>query len=356
MQLAIQTEVDAAYLYNWLASKETNTTLAEIYKEMCAIENGHATSFIKNTNYTLPNPSFKAKTITTLGSILGTNFVLGILLNTEKQLANSITKARSNAADASVSDTAHVAILQNILNNNNAEPSSIATFEKKHRTIGANALRAAVLGGNDGLISNFCLIMGIAGATNNAHTILLTGMAGMLAGALSMAMGEWISVKSAQELYYNQLAVEEEELIINPAGEQKELELIYRAKGIAATEAAVIAKDLMQNRSKALQVLMTEEVGLSPEDNASPMQAALSSFIMFAIGAVIPIIPFFFAVGNVGIIASIICSIIGMFLIGMFISLFTNKPIWFTGARQIIFGVVAASITYSLGKLLGASL
>jgi VIT1/CCC1 family predicted Fe2+/Mn2+ transporter len=187
--------------------------------------------------------------------------------------------------------------------------------------------------------------------------VLLAGVAGLLAGALSMALGEWISVKSSQELHENQMQLEMDELETNPAGEQKELALIYMAKGVPEAQANKMAEDVMQNIDVAHEVLIREELGINPEElKGSAMEAAIYSFVLFAIGAVIPVIPFFFVTGTIAIIISVISSAIGLFLIGSAITLFTGKSILFSGFRQVIFGLIAAAITFGIGKLIGVSL
>jgi hypothetical protein len=191
----IQVEVDAGYLYGILAENESDPNVAEVFRQMSIIEQGHVEAFMqKNTlpMSQLPKPSGRAKTLHFIGKVIGYDYVLGVLLDTEKSVSNAVIGARKKTkSEASISDTAHVAILRNILNSNsNISSSSLARFEKRHRSVGGNALRAAVLGGNDGLVSNFSLIMGIAGATSGQDEVLLAGLAGLLAGALSMALGE----------------------------------------------------------------------------------------------------------------------------------------------------------------------
>jgi VIT1/CCC1 family predicted Fe2+/Mn2+ transporter len=223
--------------------------------------------------------------------------------------------------------------------------------------VGGNALRAAVLGGNDGLVSNFSLVMGIAGASSGQKEVLLAGMAGLLAGALSMALGEWISVKSSQELYENQMQLEMDELENNPEGEEKELALIYMSKGIPEEQARKMASDIMQNKEHAHEVLIKEELGINAEDlKGSAMEAAVSSFILFAMGAILPVIPFFFLGGTQAIIFSTILSGLGLFIIGAAITLFTGKSVWYSGFRQVLFGLIAAAITFGIGKIIGVSL
>lgn len=359
---SIQTEVDASFLYGILAENEEDPNVARIFRQMSEIEHDHAIAFLTKNNLPvsqLPKPSRRARILNRIGKLVGYDFILGVLLDIEKSLSMSVTKARkSTRSAASLSDTAHVAILNNILN---ASPkvsgTGLARFEKHHRSVGGNALRAAVLGGNDGLVSNFSLVMGIAGATNGKSEVLLAGIAGLLAGALSMALGEWISVKSSQELYENQMQLEMDELEANPEGEEKELALIYQTKGIPEAQSLQMAKDIMQNKEKAHEVLVREELGINQEDlEGSAMEAALSSFFLFAVGAIIPVVPFFFLGGMFAVVISTILSAFGLFLIGASITLFTGKSVWYSGMRQVLFGLLAAAITFGIGKLIGVSL
>ncbi|MBK6821263.1 MAG: VIT1/CCC1 transporter family protein [Bacteroidetes bacterium] len=216
--------------------------------------------------------------------------------------------------------------------------------------MGGNALRAAVLGGNDGLVSNFSLVMGIAGASSGQSEVLLTGLAGLLAGALSMALGEWISVKSSQELFENQMALEMEELEHNPEGEEKELALIYMTKGIPETQAMQMAKDIISNKDLAHQVLVKEELGINAEDlKGSAMEAAVTSFFLFALGAIIPVVPFFFTGGLTAVLWS--AGLVDWFIFNwQFNHFIYGKKYWFSGFRQVIFGLIAAAITFGIGK------
>jgi VIT1/CCC1 family predicted Fe2+/Mn2+ transporter len=359
---SVQTEVDAGYLYKILADNEENKDVANIFRQMSEIEHSHAVAFMKKGKFDiamLPPPSRRARILKSIGKILGYDYVLGVLLDTEKSISSSILSVRKKRNVAgSVSDTAHVSILTNILNNQTKiSGSNLARFEKRHRSVGGNALRAAVLGGNDGLISNFSLVMGIAGATSGQMEVLLTGIAGLLAGALSMALGEWISVKSSQELFENQMQLEMDELEANPEGEEKELALIYMSKGIPEVQAQKMAKDVISNKDQAHSVLVKEELGINSEDlKGSAMEAAITSFILFAVGAIIPVIPFFVTEGLQAILFSTLFSGIGLFIIGASITLFTGKNFWYSGFRQVIFGLVAAAITFGIGKIIGVSL
>lgn len=358
----VQTEVDASWLYSRLAEKEEDGQVAEIFRKMSLIETEHAQAFLLSKGLdssVLPGPSWRAKTLDRIGRIFGYDYVLGALLDTEKGLSIAmINRKKHEKLPLSGNEDSHVKILRSIIGNEaGMSGTQMARFEKRHRSVGGNAIRAAVLGGNDGLVSNFSLVMGIAGATEGQEGVLLAGSAGLLAGALSMALGEWISVKSSQELYEHQMNLEMEELSSNPEGEKRELILIYMAKGLNHEQAEKIVNDLMSDTAKAHEVLVKEELGINAEElSGSAMEAALSSFFLFAVGAIIPVLPFMFASGITAIVLSTAFSALGLFLIGTAITLFTGRSIWFSGFRQVFFGLAAAAITFGIGKLIGVSL
>lgn len=358
----IQIEIDAWFLYQKLSENEEDPILADVFKQMSEIELSHAIAFAKEKKVDpaqICKPSWRAKTINRIGKIFGYDYVLGTLMDTEKSLADAVvSQKRKNKVPVVGNEDSHVKILRSILDNDTRiAGSQLSRFEKRHRSVGGNAIRAAVLGGNDGLVSNFSLVMGIAGATVAQTGVLLAGIAGLLAGALSMALGEWISVKSSQELYENQMQLEMDELETNPEGERKELKLIYMAKGIPEDQAIKIVDELMKDKNLAHQVLVKEELGINAEElKGSAIEAALSSFFLFAIGAIIPVLPFMFLSGYQAIVLSTLLSAIGLFLIGAAITLFTGRNVWFSGFRQVIFGLAAAAVTFGIGKLIGVSM
>jgi vacuolar iron transporter family protein len=357
----IQTEVDAHFLYQKLAEHETDATIAHVFRQMSEIEKGHAEGYAKKEKINLENllrPSWRARTLNVIGKIFGYDYVLGVLMDTEKTVSSAIINAKkNNNQKITGNETTHVKILRSILESENkVTGAQLSKFEKRHRSVGGNAIRAAVLGGNDGLVSNFSLIMGVAGATSGEEGVLLAGLAGLLAGALSMSLGEWISVKSSQELYENQMQIELEELETDPEGERKELALIYMAKGIPEEQANQMATDIIKNKSQAHDLLVREELGINAEElKGSAVEASVYSFILFAVGAVIPVLPFMFMRGLNGIILSVVLSGIGLFVIGAAITLFTGKNVWYSGFRQVFFGMAAAAITFGIGKLIGVS-
>lgn len=358
----LQTEIDACYLYKKLAENEPDPTIADVFSQMSGIEKGHAEAFAAKSNVSLENliqPSWRARTLNTIGKTFGYDYVLGALMDTEKSISSAIiaTKKKNNLKITGA-ETNHVSILRAILEKEDkVTGSQLSKFESRHRSVGGNAIRAAVLGGNDGLVSNFSLVMGIAGATSGQQGVLLAGLAGLLAGALSMALGEWISVKSSQELYENQMQLEMDELETNPEGERKELALIYIAKGIPEEQAHEISHEIMKDKNHAHQILVKEELGINAEElKGSAVEAALYSFILFSVGAVIPVLPFMFTNGFKAILISVGLSAAGLFLIGAAITLFTGKNVWYSGFRQVIFGLIAAAITFGIGEIIGVAM
>lgn len=227
--------------------------------------------------------------------------------------------------------------------------------EELHSKIksGAN-LRASVFGVNDGLVSNASLVFAMVGAGSTDNTIILTGIAGLLAGGFSMAAGEFISVKSQTELYENQLQLEEAEFDEFPEEEAKELSLIYQAKGLSKDVADQITAALIKDKNKTLDTLAREELGINPDELSSPYQAALYSFISFSIGAIIPIIPFLLSFSHAASF-SMGMAVTGLFLTGLFISLLTGSaPIW-SALRMTIVGLLAGLSTYLIGQMIGVS-
>ena len=358
---SIQTEIDASYLYQKLSENEQDATIAHVFRQMSDIEKGHAEAFARRENISLTDlmvPSWRANTLNFIGRIFGYDYVLGVLMDTEKSISNAVISTRQkNKLPITGAETTHVKILRSILEKEEKVTGiQLSKFESRHRSVGGNAIRAAVLGGNDGLVSNFSLVMGIAGATSGQQGVLLAGLAGLLAGALSMALGEWISVKSSQELYENQMQIEMEELETNPEGEMRELALIYIAKGIPEAQAHEMAEEIMRDKANAHDILVREELGINPEElKGSAVEAAVYSFILFAIGAVIPVLPFMFTSGMKAVLISVSFSAIGLFVIGAAITLFTGKNVWYSGFRQVLFGLLAAAVTFGIGRLIGVS-
>lgn len=361
---SVQTEVDAIFLYEKIAGAEEDPGIAAVFRNLAEIERGHAAKMIERLRReglpaTLPPPSWRARALDRIGKIFGYDYIIGVMMDTEKSISRAmVAQKEAGKIPLSGEEGNHVKILQSLLSTRQkVSGEQLSRIEGRHKTVGGNALRAAVLGANDGLVSNLSLVMGVAGATSGQSEILLAGSAGLLAGALSMALGEWISVKSSQELYERQMSLEMDEIIANPEGELKEIALIFMAKGIPEAQAHEMAREAMANKDQAHALLIKEELGINPEElKSSAWEAAITSFILFAIGAIIPLAPFFWGGGYAAILASAGFSTLGLFLIGSAITLFTGKSIWFSGMRQVIFGLMAAAITFGIGKLIGVSI
>lgn len=237
-----------------------------------------------------------------------------------------------------------------------ATPLKRDDIGKRHRTGAAgNALRAGVFGVNDGLVSNAALIYGVAGAAQEPRVILLTGIAGLLAGAFSMAAGEYVSMRSQREMFEYQIGLERDELDKYPSEEAAELALIYTAKGMATDEAKHLADTLMQDTERALDTLAREELGLNPDELGSPWVAAATSFTAFSVGAALPLLPFLLGHGD-PLVLSIALTGLGLFAVGASMSLFTGRRAPLSGLRMLAVGGAAGLATYFIGAWLGVSL
>jgi VIT1/CCC1 family predicted Fe2+/Mn2+ transporter len=236
-----------------------------------------------------------------------------------------------------------------------ASVAEITKAESWHRG-GAGTLRAIVFGASDGLVSNLSLVMGVAGATSEASFILLSGIAGLLAGAFSMAAGEYISVRSQVEVLERQIALERAELEAVPEEELEELVAIYRSKGLPEEDARRFAEHIFADKEVALQTLVREELGLDQAAMSSPWSAAVGSFLAFTVGAAIPVLPYLFGSDEVAFVLSLALSLVGLFILGALVSLLTGRSLLFSGFRQVAIGAAAATVTYLVGRLIGVSL
>jgi vacuolar iron transporter family protein len=237
-------------------------------------------------------------------------------------------------------------------------PVTVRDVGQRHRSVtSGNNLRAGVFGVNDGLVSNLSLILGVAGAGASGQIILTSGLAGLLAGSLSMASGEYVSVRSQREMYEYQIGLERDELAEYPAEEAEELALIYQARGVDLDQARAIATRLMSNPEHALNTLAREELGLNPDDLASPWTAAAFSFCAFGTGALVPLIPFLLHAANrLAQLWSVGLTLAGLFGIGMALSLFNGRSALHGGMRMVLIGAAAAACTWALGHALGTTL
>lgn len=360
----LQGEVDGAALYRALADAEPNPRVAEIYRQLAAAEERHAElwrSKLREAGAAVPAlaPRFRTRLLGFLARRFGANSLLPTVLSMEASDSHAYdNQPEAVAAGLPADERSHARIFRHLATTGagGLAGETVARLEGRHRATGGNALRAAVLGANDGLVSNLSLVMGVAGAELAQSTILLTGLAGMLAGAISMALGEWLSVQSSRELYQRQIAIERSELEEFPEEEREELALIYQAKGLPRAQAEAVAASLIADKDTALDTLAREELGIDPEGlGGSAWVAALTSFLLFAMGAVIPVLPYLFVGGFTAVIASGLLSAVGLFTIGSATTLFTGRQPVLAGLRQIAFGLAAAGVTYGIGKIVGVA-
>jgi VIT1/CCC1 family predicted Fe2+/Mn2+ transporter len=359
-----QNELNNAALYQALAGAEKDPRLAEVYRRLATVEQDHAETWTKqlqSAGITVPafQPTWRTRTLIWLARRFGVGFVLPSIVTIEEVAGHAYNQQAGPTAMVA-DEQSHARLLRQITQTSGRgglEGGALAQLEGRHRAAGGNALRAAVLGANDGLVSNLSLVMGVAGAELSGTGILITGLAGLLAGACSMALGEWLSVQSSRELYKHQISLETKEIIAAPAEEAEELMLIYQARGLDEAQARQIAAQIMSNQENAVETLAREELGIDPEAlGGSAWEAAITSFILFAMGAIVPVIPFIFLSGLAAVGLSVLLSTVGLFVIGAAITLFTGRTVLFSGSRQVIFGLAAAAVTYAVGRLVGVSL
>ncbi len=222
-----------------------------------------------------------------------------------------------------------------------------------HRDVSGGALRAATFGAMDGLVTNIALVAGVGGAGADRHVIILTGMAGLVAGAFSMALGEFASVQTQNDAVAGEVAVERAELARHPKAEEAELVEMYREMGLTQATAEAVAREVHTDPELALKVHVTQELGVDPDEQPSPWMAAILSFLCFAVGGIVPLLPF--QLGGSSLAVSLLVGAVGLFLVGTVTSRFTGKPWWFSGGRQLLFGVIAAGATYLVGSLIGVA-
>jgi VIT1/CCC1 family predicted Fe2+/Mn2+ transporter len=234
--------------------------------------------------------------------------------------------------------------------------AGLLTPSGPHDTPGASIVRPVVFGASDGLVSNLALIMGVGAASNDSHTVLIAGIAGLLAGAFSMAVGEYISVRSQREVLDYQVSLQKAQLKDDPEAESAILRDIYRSRGLSNGEADLIVRRVMADHEVAVDTFVREEIGLSEETMGSPLAAGGSSFLAFSIGAIVPVVPYVLAAGTVAFWSSLVVSIVALFAVGAAVSTLTHRPPILVGARQAGLGLAAAVVTYGIGALLGASM
>jgi len=356
-----QGEIDGVAIYGRLARAERDPARAAIFLELAETEKGHLQNWIDRLRAAgveppAPRPSFRIRALGFLADRLGPRAVLPMISAMESTGFDNYMAQPEAGPDMARDERSHSRTLSTMYSpGGGTDVAGIARGERWHRVDTGGQLRAAIFGVSDGLLSNLSLVIGIAGANPEGRFIILAGVAGLLAGAFSMGAGEYISVTSQRELFERQIELEREELESDPEQERQELALIYRAKGLPADEAESLSTRILADRGVALETLAREELGLNPEGLGSPWGVAISSFLSFAAGAVIPVIPWFFGSGTANFAASVLLGCVAMFGVGAAVSLFTGRNPVFAGMRQLLIGGAAAAVTFSIGKLIGVS-
>lgn len=358
-------EVNSAFLYRVAADLEDDETLGGVYLRLAETEEKHAALWeerLRADGEAIPSrePDLRTRLLAWLARRMGPSVITQVMASTEMSGRTMYDEQPEAEGTSLPADERSHAIILDALRTESAKGvrgSVLARLEGRHKAVGGNALRAAVLGANDGLVSNTSLVMGVAGAAFSATGVLLSGLAGLLAGAISMALGEWLSVQSSRELHQAQIETEREEILAMPEAEAEELALIYEAKGMDPEAAAKAARDVMDDPDSFLDTKVREELGIDPDElGGSAWEAAIASFFLFAIGAIIPVIPFFFLTGAAAIITSLGLAAVGLFLLGAATALVTGTGVLRTGTRSLLLGLAAAGATYGIGSLLGVAI
>jgi vacuolar iron transporter family protein len=333
-------EQRSAFLYRKIADKETGHPRSALFLELAQAAESQGRIWadrIVATGGQVPSgyaPEFRTRLAAALVAKFGVKPMRGVLAALKVRGMSLYTK----------SDAGH------------ATPQRLEDVGLRHRGAASGGnLRAAVFGVNDGLLSNASLILGVAGANAEANVILLSGVAGLLAGAFSMAAGEYVSMRSQREMFEYQINLERQELMLYPHEEMQELALIYGGRGMPKAEAEKLAATITSDPEKALDALAREELGLNPDELGSPWGAAVFSFAAFTLGALVPLLPFLVGTGSMALIISIALTAAMLFAVGALLSLFTGRNAFRSGARMLAIGALAGGATFLIGKLMGVS-
>jgi VIT1/CCC1 family predicted Fe2+/Mn2+ transporter len=371
----LKLERDAIALYDALAEVEKDPRRAEAFRTIAGNERRHAdvwASKLRELGATVPEPGgprLRVRTIVLLARLFGTHAVRDLVQALEGDEEDAyMAQASPEVAGIAADEREHAEIWRRLSGaagqpttgraprTDNRSPDQILAGERWHRAGRSGTLRAVIFGVSDGLVSNMALVMGVAGASQGEGSfVLLAGVAGLLAGAFSMAAGEYISMQSQRELFERQIELERAELEAMPEEEEAELAGVFRAKGFTEDEAAAIAKRMFGDPEHALDTLVREELGLDPDELGSPWGAATGSFVAFAVGAAVPVAPYVLATGSAPFLAAIGLSVVALFAVGAGVSLLTGRSLLYSGGRQVLIGAAAATVTYIVGHAIGVA-
>ncbi len=337
-------EKESAWLYRRVADRESDPLKSQLFRKLgeAAEDQARKWESLQPQRQFEFRPSMRARVVAGLVGQIGPRAARNVLAAMKLRGLSVYTATSAPVPSA----PGHVM------------PTSVSQVGERHRGgVSGGNLRATVFGINDGLVSNAALVMGVAGSGAAPSIVLMTGAAGLLAGALSMAAGEYVSVRSQRDMYEYQIALEKEELAEYPEEEAEELALIYQARGMDLEQARAFARALLGNPDHALDVLAREELGLNPDDLGSPLGAASSSFLAFALGAVMPLLPFLIGLPAPSVMGwTIGITAVALAAVGLLISLFTGRNAWLGAARMVAIGGGAGVIAWLVGSWLGVAL
>ena len=353
----LKNEIEAVQLYSDLANVERDDDRARLFRRLAQAEMRHVRIWSRKLGLDDQSPDDYRRTLRVLvlrsiASVFGTKAVMPMILKAEAADASTY-REDPEASTIVQEEVEHF----NVLGRLSGQPdhAQIISLERRHYS-GTVNVRAGVLGFNDGLISNVSLVMGVTGATSDPNFIVIAGVSGLLAGAFSMAAGEYVSVRAQRDVYEREIEVERAELEELPREEAQELALIYQRKGFTRQEARAVAERIISNPEVALETLAREELGLDPDQLGNPWSAAISSFLAFGFGALIPLLPNLFTTDFLALILTIALSGSAVFGIGALLGTLTGKNLFLGGGRMLFVGAAAAGVTYGIGSLVGISL
>lgn len=357
-QSNLKGEWEASALYRALADAEKDPARANVFRKLAEVEDRHAArweGFLLAAGAPLPSAgrTVRGRVLQTLAQRFGAKTVLPMVMANEMADV-TMYDDQPDSGNLPREERGHARVFSAMAGGRSG--ADIAASESWHRRDAGGGLRAAVFGINDGLVSNLSLVFGVAGADPAHRFILLAGLAGLLAGAFSMAAGEFISVTTQRELFERQIALEKEELEQAPEEEREELALIYQAKGIPLQDAERLASRIIGDKTVALDTLAREELGLDQEALGSPLQVAFASGASFATGAVFPVFPYFFHLSRFTSIGlSAVLSLLALIMVGLGISLVTGKHPVVSALRMVVVGAIAAAVTVTIGHIIGVT-
>lgn len=353
----LHNELESVDLYKSLAGIEKDLERAKLFRNLAQAEMRHVRVWAGKLEIEAPSPedwprTLRVRVLCMIARVFGTRAVMPLILKSEVADVDTY-RADPTASSIVEGEIEHFQTLGRLAGK--TDYAQIISLERRHYSGTAN-VRAGVLGFNDGLVSNLSLVMGVAGATTETSFIVLAGVSGLLAGAFSMAAGEYVSVRAQRDIYEKEIEVERAELEEFPEEERHELALIYQSKGFTREEARAVAERIMSDPKVALETLAREELGLDPSQLGSPWMATISSFIAFGLGALIPVLPHIVTDGVVAFSLSLGLSGLMTVAIGILLGVITGKnPVW-SGGRMLLVAAAAASVTFGIGSAIGLTL